>query len=189
MASSTLDKIKRSAMIKVVQTTLPGVLKIKRKVSEDHRGVYVKIYSQEEYLAAGIPIDFSKGEQDHSTSDRDVFRGLHGDIFTYKLVCCTAGELWLYVVNYEKDSKFFGKWEVFKLTHRNGLQILVPPVYLNGHLIRSEIGTFHYNQSVLYSGAKNQWSVKWNDTRFGITLPIDNPILSERDGGNLIGTI
>ena len=171
-------------MIEVSQTTLPGVLWIKRKVSQDYRGVYAEIYQKKDYFAAGITIDFEKGEQDHSTSRRNTFRGLHGDGRTYKLVCCTFGELWLYVVNYQKDSDLFGQWEFFTLTHRNGLQILIPPRYLNGHFIRSEWGTFHYNQSVCYSGAENQWSARWDDPRFGITLPITEPILSPRDGGD-----
>ena len=171
-------------MIEVFQTNLPGVLKIRRKVSEDLRGVYAEIYRRKDYFDSGIIVDFEKGEDDASTSKKGSLRGLHGDERTYKLVCCTFGELLLVVVNYDETSDYFGKWEAFALTDRNGLQVLIPPKHLNGHLILSERGgTFHYKQSACYSGAENQWSVRWNDRRFKISWPITNPILSVRDGG------
>ncbi len=170
-------------MIEVHETSLPGVLKIMRRPpSRDYRGIYAEIYQKQEYFEKGILVEFV--EQDFSFSKKDVLRGLHGDEHTYKMVCCPFGAFYLAVVNYDKTSSYFGRWESFILTPENGLQILIPPGHLNGHLILSEEGAmFHYNQSAYYSGAKNQFSVKWNDPRFNIPWPIYNPILSERDGG------
>ena len=40
---------------------------------------------------------------------------------------------------------------------------------------------FSYKQTEYYNGANKQFTVKWNDSRFIIHIPISNPILSERD--------
>jgi dTDP-4-dehydrorhamnose 3,5-epimerase len=170
-------------MIEVSQTSLPGVLKIKRGAPFiDHRGIYATIYQKNDYFKNGIMVDFV--EQDFSFSRKNVLRGLHGDDKTYKMVCCPFGAFNLAVVNYDQSSGHFGKWEMFVVTAENGLQILIPPKHLNGHLVLSNEGAmFHYNQSEYYSGIKNQWSVRWDDPRFNISWPITNPILSDRDGG------
>ncbi|MDP3792420.1 MAG: dTDP-4-dehydrorhamnose 3,5-epimerase family protein [bacterium] len=168
-------------MIKVHQTTLPGVLQIERFAFEDHRGIYMEIYNEKGYFDAGIPVDFIS--VDSSSSHKNVLRGLHGDPKTWKLISCIYGELYLVVLNYDESSTHFGKWETFTLTPHNRLQILVPPMHANGHLIISDEAVFHYNQSEHYTDGKNQFTVKWNDPRFNILWPITNPILSERDGG------
>ena len=170
-------------MIKVSSTSLPGVLKIHRGFPfRDHRGIYATIYQREDYFKKGITIDFV--EQDFSFSRKNTLRGLHGDDKTYKMICCPFGAFCLAVVNYDQSSCHFGKWEMFFLTDDNGLQILIPPKHLNGHLVLSNKGAiFHYNQSEYYKGAENQWSVRWNDPRFNIPWPVVNPILSNRDRG------
>lgn len=169
-------------MIKIFETSLPGVLEIQRnKPHKDHRGINVDVYTEQEYFDAGIKTKFV--QQNYSTSIKNVLRGLHGDDHTFKLVCCILGEFMLAVVNYDKNSNHFGKHEIFILTGDNGKQILIPPHYLNGHLILSEKATFFYNQSSYYLGANNQWSVRWNDPMFNIPWPIKNPILSDRDKG------
>lgn len=168
-------------MIKVSQTSLPGVMKVQRKIFRDHRGVNVDIYNEQEYFDAGIKPRFI--QNNYSTSVKNVLRGLHGDNHTFKLVCCTLGSFVLVVVNYIDNSPHFGKWEKFTLTDDNGLQILIPPNYLNGHLVLSDKATFFYNQSSYYSGASNQRSARWNDPRFNIPWPTSNPILSNRDAG------
>lgn len=166
--------------IKVSKTNLPGVLKIKRYAHEDSRGIYGEIYRKKEYFKAGITVDFV--EQDFSFSRQGVLRGLHGDAKTWKLISCPYGELYIVVLNYDKTSSFFGKWQSFLLTPQNRLQILIPPRHANGHLVISDWAMFHYNQSEYYTDGKNQFTVKWNDPRFTIIWPTNNPILSERDG-------
>lgn len=168
-------------MIKVSETTLPGVLKIERHAFEDHRGIYSEIYNKKSYIDAGIKTEFVT--VDCSTSRKNVLRGMHGDSKTWKLICCTSGELYLAVLNYDPDSTYFGKWEGWILTPENRLQILIPPMHANGHLILSDKATFHYNQSEYYTDGKNQFTVNWNDPRFNVDWPTTNPILSKRDGG------
>ena len=168
-------------MIEVHQTSLPGVLKVTNRWSfKDHRGFQEEIYREKEYFDAGIKTRFI--QQNLSVSYRNVLRGLHGDSKTWKLITCLGGEFYLVVLNYDQSSPFFGKWESFVLDSCSQ-QVLIPPMYANGHLVLSDQALFHYNVSEYYTNISDQFSVRCDDPRFNISWPIQNPNLSERDGG------
>lgn len=168
-------------MIDVCKTKLDGVLLIKVDSFEDHRGEYIELYNQALYESKGVRIHFV--EDDISIATTSVIKGIHGDALTWKLISCLHGKFYLVVVNYDKNSKDFGKWESFVLSEANKRQVLVPPNYGNGHLCLSEKSIFHYKQSEYYD-ASRQFTIKWNDPRFNIWWPIKNPILSIRDEGS-----
>lgn len=165
-------------MITVTKTQLEGVLMIKPEVFEDFRGQYVETYNEELYVKNGISVKFI--QDDISVSSKNVLRGLHGDEKTWKLVSCLYGKFYFVVVNCDKTSKDFGKWQSFLLSAENRIQILVPPKHGNGHLVLSDLAIFNYKQSENYDGA-SQFSYKWNDPAFNVWWPIKNPILSQRD--------
>ena len=118
-----------------------------------------------------------------SLSKKNVLRGLHGDSKTWKLVSCPYGKFLLVVVNCIKNSKNYLKWQSWVLSHDNGVQILIPPNYANGHLCLSKECLFHYKLSYKgsYLDADKQFSLKWNDPKIKIKWPIKKPILSSRD--------
>ena len=159
-------------------TELKNVLLLKPSVFEDHRGEYVELYNDDLLCSHNIGIDFV--EDDISTAHYGVLKGIHGDDRTWKLISCLHGKFYLVVINYDKESQDFGKWESFVLSDRNHYQILVPPKHGNGHLCLSKKSIFHYKQSSYYNPS-NQFTVKWNDPRFDIWWPIKDPILSRRD--------
>jgi len=164
--------------VEVHKTNLEGVLQIKLDVFEDFRGEYVETYNEALYSKYGIDVKFI--QDDISISSRHVLRGIHGDSTTWKLISCLHGRFYLLVVNADTRCEDFGKWQSFVLSDKNRMQVLVPPRHGNAHLVLSETAIFHYKQSTYYDRSK-QFTYKWNDPRFNIWWPIDNPILSERD--------
>lgn len=161
---------------------LNGVFQIQRYPTKDFRGLNDDIYNTRDYSAIGINLKFIS--QNFSHSKKNVLRGLHGDSKTWKLISCLHGEIYVVVLNYDEQSEEFGRWESFVLSPSNGLQILVPPKFANGHVVLSPEAVFHYTQTELYAGAENQFSVCWNDPRFNIVWPIDGELLlSGRDRG------
>jgi dTDP-4-dehydrorhamnose 3,5-epimerase len=80
-----------------------------------------------------------------------------------------------------KDSPSYSKWVQYAINDKNRTQILVPAGCANGHLVMSETAIFSYKQSEYYTGAQNQFTVRWDDPSLNITWPINNPILSLRD--------
>jgi dTDP-4-dehydrorhamnose 3,5-epimerase len=165
-------------MIEISKTNLEGVLLIKPFVFEDHRGEYVETYNEQLYKDNGIDVKFV--QDDISVSYRNVLRGIHGDDQTWKLISCLNGKFYLVVVDCDKESKDFSRWQSFVLSDKNRLQVLVPPKYGNAHLVLSNMTIFHYKQSTYYDRTK-QFTYKWDDPQLNIWWPIKNPILSRRD--------
>ncbi len=117
-------------------------------------------------------------------SKHNVLRGLHTDK-SYKLITCLYGKLQLVVVNYIKTSPDYLKVESFILDANENpkTSVLVPPNYLNGHLVLSEEALFHYKWSYEgeYPDVKDQISVNWADPTLNIDWLSSDPILSDRD--------
>lgn len=166
--------------MKVSKTKLDGVLLIKLEAFKDFRGEYVETYNEGLYRKNNIKIKFI--QDDISVSKRNVLRGLHGDLETWKLISCLYGKFYLVVVNCDIQSPDFGKWQSFVLSDKQREQVLIPPKYGNGHLVLSDQAIFHYKQSTYYN-PKGQFTYKWNDSRLKISWPLKHPILSQRDGG------
>lgn len=166
--------------MKVSKTKLDGVLLIKLEAFKDFRGQYVETYNEGLYRKNGIKIKFI--QDDISVSKRNVLRGLHGDLETWKLISCLYGKFYLVVVNCDIQSPDFGKWQSFVLSDKQREQVLIPPKHGNGHLVLSDKAIFHYKQSTYYN-PKGQFTYKWNDPRLKISWPLKHPILSQRDGG------
>lgn len=167
--------------LEVKTTSLKGVKLISPPTNfEDFRGSYVETYNKEMYNEAGITEEFI--QDDISTSSKHVLRGIHGDQETAKLISCLYGSFYLIVVNQDKESEEFGKWESFTLSDTNRLQVLVPPKFGNGHLVLSDLAIFHYKQTTSYNRA-SQFTILWDDPKFDFWWPVSTPILSRRDSG------
>tara|TARA_B100000212_G_C27337897_1_gene517718 strand:+ start:533 stop:1036 length:504 start_codon:yes stop_codon:yes gene_type:complete len=166
-------------MTLVKESKLKGVKIISPPTNfEDFRGSYVEIFNKKIYQENGIDQLFI--QDDISTSRKNVLRGIHGDDCTWKLISCLYGSFYLVVVNNDKNSSQYKKYESFTLSDTNRLQILVPPNFGNGHLVLSHSAIFHYKQTTDYS-RERQFTIKWNDPDYNIWWPINNPILSLRD--------
>ena len=167
--------------MKVEKTELDGVLIIDPPtIFKDFRGSYIETYNKRLYEENGIKELFI--QDDISTSKKNVLRGIHGDKSTYKLVSCLYGEFYLVVINNNPKSNQFKKWQSFILSEFNRKQVLIPPLFGNGHLVLSELAIFHYKQTTEYD-RDGQFTIMWNDPNYNISWPINNPILSKRDGG------
>ena len=164
--------------MQVRKTKLDGVLVIKPEVFEDFRGQYVETYNEELYHKNGVSTKFV--QDDISVSSRHVLRGIHGDAETWKLVSCMYGKFYLVVVNCDKDSPAFGKWESFVLSDTNRLQVLIPSKHGNGHVVLSDQAIFHYKQNTYYN-PKGQFTYKWDDPQLKIWWPVKSPLISQRD--------
>lgn len=164
--------------MQISKTRLDGVLLLKPEVFEDFRGQYVETYNEQFCRDNGIDVKFV--QDDISVSSRHVLRGIHGDAETWKLVSCMHGKFYLVVVNCDKESKAFGKWQSFVLSDVNRHQVLIPPKHGNGHVVLSETAIFHYKQNTYYN-PKGQFTYIWNDPQLKIWWPVKNPLLSQRD--------
>ena len=146
---------------------------------KDHRGIYLETFNLKKFKNRFKNLKFV--EDDFSINKQNVFKGIHGDNKTWKLVSCVYGKCISYIVNCNEKSKNFGKWEKFILSENNYFQILVPPKYGNSFLVKSKVAVYHYKQTQYYKGMKKQFTYKYNDPRIKLNLFSKNLIISDRD--------
>ena len=144
----------------------------------DERGQLFTVWKQSDLS------EISFNHDKVAVSNKNVLRGLHTDK-ALKLITCLHGKIQLVVVNYKQDSSEYLDHMSIILDSDSEYKtsVLVPPGYLNGHLVLSEQAVFFYKWSYVgnYPDVKDQISVNWADPKIGINWLVDNPVLSERD--------
>lgn len=164
----------------VVVTPIVGVLLIKPKVWGDARGYFVETWQKERYAAAGINWPFV--QDNHSKSSCGILRGLHYQKTRPqgKLVSVSLGSVFDVAVDIRQNSPTFGSWYGVELTQENQWQLWIAPGLAHGFVVTSPFAHFHYKCTDFYC-PEDEGSIRWNDPAIGITWPMSEPILSEKD--------
>ncbi len=169
--------------MKVVETSIPGVLLLEPKVFGDARGFFMETYSRPRYAAVGIPDAFV--QDNLSRSARGILRGLHLQHPHAQGKLCTVleGEVYDVVADVRVGSPTFKRWEGFVLSAENKRQLYVPPGFAHGFVVTGEVALFSYKCTELYH-ADSELGVAWNDPDLAIDWPLADPKLSEKDSAN-----
>ncbi|WP_243156066.1 dTDP-4-dehydrorhamnose 3,5-epimerase [Clostridium sp. C2-6-12] len=166
-----------------IKTQIEGVYIIEPKVWGDKRGYFMETYNKNEFLEAGLNIDFVQDNE--SKSKKGVLRGLHFQKkhSQGKLVRVIKGEIFDVVVDLRIGSKTYCKWESFILNEENKKQLYVPKGFAHGFLVLSDEVIFNYKCTDFYA-PEYDGGIKWDDKNLNINWPIhmvENIILSDKD--------
>ena len=166
--------------MRFVPTDLPGVLLIEPDVYRDERGFFLETYHARKYQTAGIPGVFV--QDNHSRSVRCTVRGLHTQRHRPqgKLIRVLQGEIFDVAVDIRRGSPTFRRWVGVTLSAENFRQVYVPPGFAHGFCVISETADVAYKCTELYDSA-DEFGVLWNDPDIGVTWPVREPLLSEKD--------
>lgn len=166
--------------MKVIETSLPGVLLIEPQIFGDSRGFFLESFHHARYQESGIAGTFV--QDNHSRSRKGVLRGLHFQLrhSQGKLVRVTQGEIFDVAVDIRHGSPHFGKWYGCNLSDDNHHQLYVPPGFAHGFCVLSDSVDFQYKCTDYYH-PEDEGSILWNDPEIGIDWPITDPILSPKD--------
>ena len=166
--------------LKIIETTLDGVLIIEPTVFGDHRGFFKETFNTQLYHESGLVLNFV--QDNHSRSMRGVLRGLHLQKTRQqgKLVRCSFGAVFDVVVDVKPESSTFGQHVGVELNDTNHRQLWVPPGYAHGFCVLSSVADFEYKCTDFYF-PDDEGGVIWNDPDIGIKWPIDTPSLSKKD--------
>ena len=167
--------------MKVIETSLPGVLLLEPKVFGDARGFFMESYNKRVMSGAGITQDFV--QDNHSRSAKGVLRGLHYQIRQPqgKLVRVVAGEVYDVAVDMRRSSPNFGRWTGMQISAENRLMAWIPPGFAHGFYVVSEFAEFLYKTTDYYA-PEHERSLLWNDPALAIDWPLDGePGLSDKD--------
>ncbi len=166
--------------MKFIECKLKGVFIIEPDVFRDSRGFFLESYHIEKFKGIGIEAVFV--QDNHSKSSNGILRGLHIQLQNPqgKLIRVVEGEIYDVAVDGRRGSPTFQKWEAFRLSSENFRQIYLPPGFLHGFLVLSEIAQVEYKCTSPYH-AESDTSVVWNDSDLKIDWPVKNPVLSKKD--------
>jgi dTDP-4-dehydrorhamnose 3,5-epimerase len=163
-------------------SSIDGVFEFIPDTFEDHRGAIWTSYHSD--LFDSLLPDSSSFKHDKFVSNKkNVLRGLHGDQKTFKLVMCPYGEVYQVALDVRQESSSYGGIHVTNLNGENKRMLLIPPGVANGFLVLSEYAIYHYKLSYRgeYLDADDQFTIKYNDPRFGVSWPMEDVIISNRD--------
>jgi len=166
--------------VKFVPTAVPGVIIIEPDVHQDRRGFFLETYHAEKYRAGGIPDVFV--QDNHSRSTRGTIRGLHLQLTRPqgKLIRVIEGEIFDVAVDVRRGSPTFGKWVGVSISAENFTQVYIPKGFAHGFAVVSDIAQVEYKCTDVYDAA-SEIGIAWDDPAIGITWPVSNPVLSDRD--------
>ncbi len=164
-------------------TEIRGIIQITPKVFGDARGFFMETYRQDLFSEAGIPVNFV--QENHSSSEQGVLRGLHFQVRQPqgKLIRAISGQVYDVVVDLRRDSPTFGKWAGTVLSADNKRQIWVPQGFAHGFYVLSTRAEVVYKTTDYYAP---QWerTLLWNDPALNISWPLISgmaPKLSSKD--------
>ncbi len=165
--------------MKVIPGELEGTKILEPVVHRDQRGFFLETYHARKYAEVGLPTFV---QDNHSRSGFGTLRGLHAQRChpQGKLVRVIEGEIYDVAVDVRKGSPTFGRWMGVVLSAENFRQIYVPPGFLHGFCVVSEMAQVEYKCSDFYDPS-DELAVIWNDPGLAITWPVARPILSEKD--------
>jgi len=169
--------------MKIIETSLPGVLICEPKVFGDERGFFVETYRESVFVKAGLNLKFVQDNQ--SRSRRGVLRGLHYQLQQPqgKLVRVARGQVFDVAVDVRRGSQTFGQWVGQILDDVAHRQMYVPPGFAHGFVVLSEVADFVYSCTDYYH-PQSEAGIYWNDPAIGIAWPreiLGEVILSDKD--------
>jgi dTDP-4-dehydrorhamnose 3,5-epimerase len=153
--------------MKVIQTTLEGVLILEPRVFGDQRGFFLESYSERTMQEVGIRDHFV--QDNHSYSGRNVVRGLHYQTrhAQGKLVRVVVGEIRDVAVDLRRSSPNFGKWEAVRLSGDNKRMLWIPVGFAHGFRVISDGAHVLYKATDFYF-PEFERTLLWNDPGLNI---------------------
>jgi dTDP-4-dehydrorhamnose 3,5-epimerase len=172
--------------MRVLETSLPGLVAIEPVAHGDERGFFCETYRSEWHAELGLSPRERFVQDNHSRSTRGVLRGMHfhvGDGVA-KLVRCARGQIADVAVDLRRGSPTYGQWERVDLDAESLRELFVPVGFAHGFCVLSDVADVIYKQTAYYDPLLER-GIAWNDPDVGIEWPLalDELIVSERDAG------
>jgi len=167
--------------MKVLSSTLHGVLLLEPRVFGDDRGFFLESYNRRKFSELGIHEQFV--QDNHSFSIRNTLRGLHYQVGQAqgKLVRAIVGSILDVAVDLRRHSATFGKSETFLLSDENKRMLWIPAGFGHGFRVVSETAHVTYKTTGFYS-LPDERTIAWDDPDLKIDWQLDGPpILSQKD--------
>ncbi len=163
-------------------TPIAGAYVIELTRREDVRGSFARVWSTAALREHGVAFDIVEMNTSR-TLRRGTIRGLHYQTEPHaeaKFVRCTRGALYDVVLDLRPDSPTYLRWATFDLRDSADRTLYIPPGCAHGFQTLENNSEITYAVSATYH-PECERGVRWNDPAFGISWPISEVILSDKD--------
>jgi dTDP-4-dehydrorhamnose 3,5-epimerase len=168
--------------MKFTPTKISGAYLIEIEPITDERGFFARSFCTDEFQQYGLNTNFVQCNISF-TSKQGTIRGMHYQVSPYKetkLVRCCKGAIYDVILDLRPESNTFKQWVAAELTAENHQMLYIPSGCAHGFQTLVDNTEVFYQMSDIYNpdAAKG---VRWNDSAFGIKMPLVASIVSERD--------
>ena len=168
--------------VKFDTTPIPGVVVVHPATVVDHRGSFLRSYSEAAFAAAGLNARLTVSARATNPAARTL-RGIHHQADPHaetKLVSCASGRIFDVAVDLRRHSPTFGRWFGMELDAEHADALLVPAGCAHGYITLEPRTTvlYHLTDTFHPDAARG---IRWDDPRFGISWPCQPAVISERD--------
>ena len=164
------------------ETAIEGLFIIHRKFISDSRGVFSRLFAEDELELAGRPT--RAVHVNTSTSpEAATLRGIHFQYPPYseaKIVSCTNGKLWDVAVDLRPNSPTRFQWHGIMLSPGEPTSFLIPEGCAHGFITLEPHSTILYIVSNTYAPS-HESGVRFDDTMLSIDWPVAPNLISDKD--------
>ncbi|MES2686032.1 MAG: dTDP-4-dehydrorhamnose 3,5-epimerase [Pseudomonadota bacterium] len=167
--------------MRVLTTSISGVLLLEPCVHSDERGFFLESFNQKSFKnSTGLDLQFV--QDNHSRSAHNVLRGLHYQVQRPqgKLVRVVRGRIFDVAVDIRSLSPTFGQWVGVELTEHASTQLWIPPGFAHGFQVLSASADVIYKTTEYYA-PDDEACIAWDDPTIAVQWPLKTPILSGTD--------
>jgi dTDP-4-dehydrorhamnose 3,5-epimerase len=164
------------------QLQLSGAYLIDIQPVEDNRGFFARSFCRDEFAAYGLRTNVAQCNISFN-KQKGTLRGMHFQgppKSEAKLVRCTRGKVYDVILDLRPESPTYCQWVAVELSENNYRSLYIPEGFAHGFQTIEDSTEVFYQMYEFYS-PEDARGVRWDDPAFGITWPLPNPTLSERD--------
>lgn len=168
--------------LKFIEVPLAGAYLIEFKPVVDERGLFERVFCQEEFTEIGFRDHIV--QINHSvTRQKGTIRGMHYQrppACEIKLVWCLQGRVFDVMVDLRAGSDTFMHWHGVELSKENKRMIYIPQGFAHGFQTLTDGVELVYQHSAFYS-PKYEHGLRFDDPRLAIRWPLPLRIVSQKD--------
>lgn len=164
------------------ETPLCGAFVVELEKHKDERGFFARTFCVHEFKAHGLNPHFVQCNTAFNRR-RGTLRGLHWQASPkseIKLVRVTRGAIHDVIVDLRSDSPTRLKHLAVELTADNGVMLYIPKGFAHGLQTLVDDTEVSYQMSEFFAPECAR-GARWNDPAFGITWPLPDPVMNDRD--------
>ncbi len=164
------------------ELSLAGAFVIEPEAIADNRGFFARTWDGRELAAQGLETTIAQCNISYNAK-RGTLRGLHYQRPPHaevKLIRCTRGAVLDVIVDIREGSPTLLRWESVELTADNRLTLYVPRGFAHGYQTLVDDTEVSYQVSEYYH-PESEGGILWSDPQIGITWPVAEVTISEKD--------